>query len=243
MSHQHNWRKALNTFTQTNQLDPRLKILSLVLMSVSHSIAFKTQSIALLLVTTVFFIALNYKDIHQYVKILLLLVLTLIILSLLSWFFDKSVTTEYILMNFFRWLSVSTFSLAIFYSLNSLEIIVALRWFKIPIGLAVALGTGIRFLPVIIEDARRVYWIMINSNNVKNKKNFIEKGIIFISDFVQNLIVSFVRSIDDIIISITIQDLEQRINDFQFNNFDWINWFLLIVFIIAFLHSLYFFVL
>jgi energy-coupling factor transporter transmembrane protein EcfT len=228
----------LNTFIPPNQLDPRLKIFGLILVSISHSVAFTTQSVFLLMVTTVIFIALNLKDSKRYINLLTLLAFALILLSLLSWIFDRSISTEYLIINFFRWLSLIAFSSAVFYSLNSLEIIVALRWFKAPTGIAVALGTGIRFLPVIIEDAKRVYWVMMQSNSMKNKAG-LSKYLTAMLDFAQNLIVAVVRSIDDIIVSITVQDLEKRIDDFQFKNLNSLDWSMLCLFVSTTLYILY----
>jgi energy-coupling factor transporter transmembrane protein EcfT len=40
--------------------------------------------------------------------------------------------------------------------MNSLQVITSLSYFRVPVGIALAVGVGLRFLPVFGEEARRV---------------------------------------------------------------------------------------
>jgi len=55
-----------------------------------------------------------------------------------------------------KWLAIAAICIAFFAATRPYEIVAGLRWLRLPRSLCLAIGMGLRFLPVIFDEVRRI---------------------------------------------------------------------------------------
>lgn len=195
--------------------DPRIRILALFLINWAHGVS---QGLEIILVAaiTVFTIALYWQAFVRYAPIVGFTIAALCLLSILAWITTNSLALTNVGLNLLRWTSLSVFSLTIFSSLNALEFIVALQWYKIPRRIALALGISLRFSPVVYEEAKRILLAYRVRSVHLQERGKIRWYVKLIEWFVPILFVSMVRQIENITITVIIQDIEGRLAQYKF---------------------------
>lgn len=193
------------------KIDARIAILSVLLLSVALGIANIRHLPGVLLIGG--YIGIGYrKYFSQALWVVGGTVLFIFSVGLLSWLFASEISWANFILDSFRWivLALSTFVLIV--SMNLFECLAAMVYLKIPIRVAVALGVGVRFLPVITEEYKRIS-IVNRRNRQIGRSSILTKMDRLLSPF----IVSVIRRIDSITLSIVTQQLENRIIQYEFS--------------------------
>jgi energy-coupling factor transporter transmembrane protein EcfT len=114
-------------------------------------------------------------------------------------------------IGYLRVLSLSTVSVVLVLSMNSLQVITSLSFFRLPLGIALAAGVGLRFLPVFVEEARRIRIMQRHRISITSKS----VGLVGrLDQTISPFIVSVLRRVDLLLLSIAVQQLEHRIKTY-----------------------------
>lgn len=193
------------------KIDARIVILSMLLLSVILGMADSRHLPGVLLIGG--YIGVMYRK--YFTRALWLMggtVLFVFSVGLLSWLFASEISWVDFILDSFRWvvLALSTFVLIV--SMNLFECLAAMVYLKIPVKVAVALGVGVRFLPVIVEEYKRISMV-----NKRNRQMGGTSIMVKMDRLLSPFIVSVVRRIDSITLSIVTQQLEARIIRYEFS--------------------------
>jgi energy-coupling factor transporter transmembrane protein EcfT len=199
----------------SNAGDPRIRLIGLILMSLAHGVATEMEVILLSGVTATGMML--FRDaVLRYLAIIVITALFLGLLGIFAWLTTQNMKIEDLLLNLLRWLSMAAISLTIFSSLNALEFIVALKWLRIPSRIALALGVSLRFFPVIVEQASRIITIQRLRIPQYTEKARLGRFGKLVESIVPSLFVSVLRQIENISLSILVQDIERRVLEYRF---------------------------
>ncbi len=220
---------------ESNLIDSRVRVLALVLLSIAHGAASSRVVPVLTLITVV--TALLYKNsFMRGVMIIGVGAATLGIFTLVVWVITVNLTLSELLVGYLRWVSLMTLSVVLFLSLDTLEMVAGLVRFRVPVRVAMALGVGLRFLPVLYEEARRVLMIQRHRGVAPSWGAFRRYGLLgILSRMSSPLLVSVLRRVDSLNLSIAIQQLEYRIERYQFPPWRFRDWMALATIFVLFI--------
>jgi energy-coupling factor transporter transmembrane protein EcfT len=163
------------------------------------------------------------------------------VFSLLILLTSINVSPSEIIIGYLRWSSLVIVSVILFLSINALEITTSLVYFHVPLGIAMAVGVGFRFLPVFFEEAKRIRIIQRHREGTMLWSALRTSGLVnALSRTISPLIVSVLRRIDMLLLSIAVQQLEERISNYKFLTLKTRDWMTLLAAIIILIASLVF---
>lgn len=195
--------------------DPRVRVVGLVLLTWAHATA-NDIGILLLAAITLAVIAWYREAFLRYLPVILLTAIFLCALALLAWLTTAGISLRNLLFGVLKWLSMSAVSLTIFSSLNALELIVALRWLRVPLSIALALGVSLRFFPVLVEQGSRILMIQrLRTSSGSAKKGCFQRLHRILWGVIPAMFVSVLRQVENISLSILTQDIERRVLDYR----------------------------
>jgi len=201
----------------------------LVILSVAHAVA-SLRMIPLLLLFTLVISLLHRPSLVRGAKIIAVTAIALGILALVVWFTSNNISLSELLLGYLRWISLAAVSIVLFLSINALEMITSLVYFRLPLGIAMAAGIGLRFLPVFFEEARRIR--IMQRHRILSKSRLTLRSVGFINTLnrvISPFLISALRRVDLLVLSIAVQDLEQRILNYRFLTFKMRDWVAVLV--------------
>jgi len=193
-------------------IDTRIKILAIIILSIALSISKPTDVFWVVVITSLFAI-LYHKYLIKSIAIVLSTFSFILLIGLMSWFLSSEINPLEILLNSIKWISLILITFLIFASINLFEFISSLVYFRLNTKISIAFGVGLRFLPLVIEEGRKILTIQ-RRRGVLKRKNTLDKLNYLISPF----IISVVRRVDSVTLSLTTQQIEKRIQHFKFNH-------------------------
>jgi energy-coupling factor transporter transmembrane protein EcfT len=210
-------------------IDSRVRVLALVLLSIAHGIASSQFIPALFLLTVI--IAWLYKDSFvRGITIIGISAAAIAIFAFVVWIITINVSLAEFLIGYFRWLSLITLSVVLFLSLDTLQLVVDLVRFKLPVKIAIALGVGLRFIPILFEETRRVLMIQRRRGISFSQQGFRRHHFINLLNRISSpILISVLRRVDSLTLSIGVQQLEYRIKQYQLPNWRIRDWMALLI--------------
>ncbi len=204
--------------------DTRLRVINFIVLSIAYSIS-SISYIPILFISTIIVSLAFRSDFIKNISIILFSSITILSIGIIAWLLSPDLVLLNIVLNFFRWISLIVISVIFFSSINLFELVSSLVFFKVPTKIAIALGVGFRFLPVVVDESKRVAKIQNQSGYKHTLSSIYKSGLLnFLSRVLSPILVSILRRADSISISVTVQQIEKRIKDFNFKPISLIDW-------------------
>ena len=138
------------------ETDYRVKLTLLV----AYSVAVFTDSVVLvgwLLISAIAALVVCRVDRSPYVRVLPVLVVVLMVFFGLAIAGDPTEAgVKAAGVAVAKWMAVGAICIAFFVETRPYDIVAGLRWLRLPKAFCLAIGMGLRFLPVIFEETRRI---------------------------------------------------------------------------------------
>ena len=206
--------------------DPRIRISILILLAVAHGVA-SLQIVPILAVNTAFLCMSLKKSFLKGRKIIIISLAALGVFVLISWALVSDLSPFELGMGYLRWVSLAALTVVLVLSLNALEIVTSLVFFRLPVQIALAIGVGIRFLPLLTEEAARVRTVQRRRGLTLSRDSISKYGVVeLLSRITAPFLVSVLRRIDSLVVSIEVQQLKHRALQHEFTppvKRDWIS--------------------
>lgn len=107
-------------------------------------------------------------------------------------------------------------TIVVFASLNAFEFTAALTTLGVPVRLALAVGTGLRFIPAFVEDiADIVVELRSRSAPTNQKPGRMRRLVAAAERFIIPLVVNALRTMEAITISAAVHEIEPRVRDYR----------------------------
>lgn len=196
--------------------DTRLRILNLILLSTSFSVM-PDDKIWIVFLVTVFYVFLNWSAFVDNVKLILFISFVLSAFSVSIYlFFGKSSFVD-VGLNLGRFISLVIISILFFYRINILSFVASLKFFLIPTPIAISFGVGFRFIPIISEEIQRIMFVQRQNDMGFSFNSIRENGLFDIIDrFFSPLLLSILRKVESVSVSITVQQIQERVGKYVF---------------------------
>ena len=197
----------------------------LLSLSIAHTTASSRMLLPLIFFTVIICI-LYRRSFSRGIRLIGITVIGLAAFALIIRLMGYSVSFVELGVGYLRLISLATLSVVLLLSMNSLQVITSLSYFRLPLGIALAVGVGLRFLPVFVEEARRIKVIRRHRTTINRKSAGVVERL---DEAISPFIVSVLRRVDLLVLSIAIQQLEERIKCFRMPRFrsgDWIALFI-----------------
>lgn len=219
---------GLNLTIYRSMFDTRLKILSVIILSIALSIS-KPIHVFVIIAITLLLAIIYRKYLLKSITILLSTLSFILMIGIISWFLSSEINPSEIFLGSIKWVSLILMTFLIFSSINLFELISALVYFKLNSKIAIAFGVGLRFLPLILEEGGKILTVQKRKGALKNRNVFSK-----LNHLLSPFVISVVRRVDSITLSITTQQIEKRVKQFEFNRIN-LNDYLFICGCISFL--------
>lgn len=194
----------------------RVKLILLILLNTAIILLPANSStvfIAFIIVSSIAF----YKSLMVNLKAIFLYLLGLFIVTILINYFLSDSNLLDVLPQFLKLFAVITISILLITDINIMELVASISFLKIPTKIAIAFGVGFRYFPLLINDIKRIQFIQTSKGYGLNPKSFKTKGFIeSISVFLMPLFLSMLNRADNIALSVTLQQLEKRAQNYNF---------------------------
>lgn len=200
-------------------LDPRTRLVLLVFLSAAHAAADGPLIAVLAAISIVLVFAYPAAFRRGWYVIALTAIFLAVIASIVA-AFDRSTSVTLLVLDFLRWTSLATTTVVLALTLDVLEAVTALVFFRIPLKMAIAFGVGLRFLPVVIDEVQRVFMVQRELGlrfTREAVKSYGRMGIL--SRMVAPMLIAIIRRVDALVISTGVQMLERRIRSHQWHPF------------------------
>lgn len=205
-------------------IDPRVRVLLLLVLSVTHAVA-SVRMLPLLLFSTLVLSLIYRRHLARGARTIAITALALGIFVIIVWLFSSDTPFLNLFLDYLRWISLAVMSVTLFLSLNPLELITSLFYFRLPLGIAIAVGVGWRFLPVFFEEARRVRLYQRHRESLTFRQRIRVYGVVdTLSRVISPFMISVLRRVDLLLLSIAVQQLENRISAYRFSPYKVYDW-------------------
>lgn len=219
---------GLNLTIYRSMFDTRLKILSVIILSIALSIS-KPIHVFVIIAITLLLAIIYRKFLLKSITILLSTLSFILMIGIISWFLSSEINPSEMFLGSIKWVSLILMTFLIFSSINLFELISSLVYFKLNTKIAIAFGVGLRFLPLILEEGDKILTVQKRNGALKNRNVFSK-----LNHLLSPFVISVVRRVDSITLSITTQQIEKRVKQFEFNRIN-LNDYLFICGCISFL--------
>lgn len=221
-------------------IDPRVRVLILLGLSVAHAAA-STKGIPLLLLVTLIVCLTNRSSVARGAGIMIMTAAGLGVFILFVWLAGNTVSVPELVSGYLRWVSLAVVSTTLFLSINAFEIITSLVYFRMPLGVAMAVGVGLRFLPTFIEEAQRTRVVRLHRSGGKSGLGGnLLSPVKVLGGILSPLVVSVLRRVDFLLLSITVQELEGRVRAFSHPPLKARDWMAVVLLVATLVFSIYY---
>lgn len=209
--------------------DPRIKLVVFLLLSVSHAVAPSYMALALV-AFTILISCLHYKALLRGSWIIIISCFAMGILGIITWLYLNEATSANLIYDYMKWCSLVTVTVVLLLSLSAMEIVKTLVFFRVPYHLSLSVGVGLRFLPILHEEARRTAHYQKRRGITLSWGTLRRYGFVgFLNKTLSPILVNVLRRVDALVLSITVQQLERRIKNSVFLRIVWSDWGMLAV--------------
>lgn len=200
--------------------DTRLKILTIIILSVALSVT-TIIDIHVVITLTIIYSCFFRNQLLKSIPVVLSTIFFIGMIGIFTFLFSSGIDLNKIILGSIKWISLILVTFIIFTSMNLFELLAGLVFFKINSKIAIAFGVGLRFLPIVIDEGKRIVLI-------QKRKQISEGGktTTTFSKILSPLIVSIIRRIDTITLSILTQQIETRIKQYRFDSISVRDWFI-----------------
>jgi energy-coupling factor transporter transmembrane protein EcfT len=113
--------------------------------------------------------------------------------------------------------AIINISILLIQDINIMELVAFLSKIRIPTKIAIALGVGIRYFSLLTYDVKRINFVQSINGYGFNMRKIKKNGFIkTISIFLTPLFLNILKRTENISISVSIQNVENRAKGFQF---------------------------
>ena len=200
--------------------DPRARLCLLALLALLHGSADSTQvpSVAALSLGV---LLLHRQALRRTLPLIVLSVGAITVFSVSVALLGLGLETSELLVGLLRWASLISVTVVLAFSVNSLEIMASLRAWRVPAGIALALGVGFRFMPVLVEEVRRIRLVQ-NQYGLSLSPAAIQRfGVLgVLQRQLSPIIVMVLRRVDTLVISIAVNRVLKRAAEFEFSGWN-----------------------
>lgn len=195
--------------------------MAIVLLPAKYIVTF----ILLVLISGILFyesLRVNYRTIFIY--LLGLFAFTILLNYIFSGKDFMTVVPEFV-----KLFSIISISILLITDINIMELVASITFLRVPTKIAIAFGVGFRYFSLLLYDVRRIQYIQSSKGYGLSFQSFKSKGFkLIISVFLTPLFLSILKRADNIALSVTIQQLEKRINYYKFERLSLYEFFLLL---------------
>lgn len=196
-------------------LDARIRLILLIFLTIFYGIS--SQDMVPGIVLTTFFICYIQRD--SFSKVLIVIVISSLILGIfmfIVWIITPSLVLSNLVLEYMRWVSLIITSVVLFSSMNVMDTVLSLAYFKIPIRIAISIGVSLRFIHIIYAESQRIFVMQRKRGITLSYKALGHYGFLGLLDrLISPLLISVVRLADSISLSIVVQQIEERITDYK----------------------------
>lgn len=196
--------------------DTRLRIINLLFLSLSFSLM-PDDKLWLVFLLTIFYGVLFWKSFLENLKLILLVTFILSVFSISVYLITSENSFTKVALNLGRFVSLVIISVLFFFQINILSFVASLKFFKIPTTIAIAFGVGFRFIPIISDEIQKIIFVQNQNGLGFSLKSFQKNGFLHVfSSFFSPLLLSVLRKTESVSISIIIQQIQERVNNYIF---------------------------
>jgi len=191
--------------------------------------------IAILLIYNLAF----YKSLFTNFKTIFIYLLGFFLIAILLNYLLGESNLLSIVPDFLKLFTIINISILLITEINIMELVATISVIKIPTRIAIAFGVGFRYFPLLLNDIRRIHFIQSTKGYGLNFKSFKTHGFISsMTVFLTPLFLSILRRTDNIALSVTIQQIEDRAKKYTFHRVSIYEFSLLLVSITFLLYSI-----
>lgn len=196
--------------------DDRIKITCFTILSVLYSFAPAKQIMIIIFTTGLVVFPLN-REFVKNLSVILISSFAIMVVGIIAWIISPELSVTLLLINFIRWICLIIISVLFFSSINLHAFVASLVFFKVPVKIALSFGIGVRFLPIIMDEASKVVRIQHQNGFRISLKSLRQVGFVNMLDrLISPILISMLRKAESITISVSIQQLESRIKNYRF---------------------------
>lgn len=197
-------------------LNSRSRISVLILLTIAHSVA-GTRMLFVLAGVTFFLALFHFQSVRRGAWVIAITTAALLIWGFIIRIVGVSLPARDVFIGMLRILSLTVLTISLFLSLNALELVTGLTYFKVPFRIALALGIGFRFIPIILDEAKRTRLVRRQRGLMFSRVTLRRVGLTgTLSRVIAPLVVALLRRVDSLIISIAVQQLPERVRLYRF---------------------------
>lgn len=202
-------------------MDPRLRIILLLVFSFGLGLAEDEWVLPLAIGAGA--VILWYRSYLARGLLALCLTAVLLVVGSSAVYIIMDVSIAELIVPFVRWMALASVAVVIFWSLSVFEFVTSAAYFGVPVRVALAFGVGVRFLPIIVEEARRVTFVL-RQRGISPWCDLPSSAWHFVERATSTLLVSVIRRVDSISLAISTQELERRVEGYRFRPVTVVEW-------------------
>ena len=197
-------------------ISTRVKLILLILLNTAIIILPAKSYIVFCIIILISFFVF-YKSLLANLKIIFFYLLGLFLITILLNYFLGESDLINIVPDFLKIFSIISISILLVSEINIMELVATITIIKIPSRLAIAFGVGFRYFPLLLNDIKRINFIQSAKGYGLNLKSFNSNGFISsVGVFLTPLFLSILKRTDNIALSVTIQQIEERAKNYTF---------------------------
>lgn len=211
----------------SNILDVRTRMLAFAAVSVYLGLDSIVATVVLWM-ATVGVVVLFWKEFLREWRVIALGMLWIGSVVVLAWVLGYSDKPTAVLVTISRWIAFIASSVVIFSSLNAYELVTGLVYFRLPTRLALAIGIGIRFIPIFVVDAVEVYRETRRRHIGFNSWAIGRYGVTGVTGrFFSPLLTAALRRMEAVWLSVVVHELETRVGKHMMTRLGTLDWLVL----------------
>lgn len=195
--------------------EARTKAVVLLLLGAAHMFTAPTVLYATLVVSGAMVLS-GWSHFRRFRWLFCGLLFLVGVVGLVVWRMTTREEAVRVVHDLVRLLSLSAVTLTIASSMSVLEIAAVVRWVRLPTGIAIATAVCVRFVPVVLHEARQVAFTR-RQRGWTMSTMLRRHGVVgAISRAIAPLVVGVLRRTEAIVLAVHLNDLGGRINRFRF---------------------------
>ena len=209
-------------------ISTRIKLILLILLNTAIILLPAQFYFAFMLIIFISSLAF-YKSFLVNFKIIFVYLVSLFLITILLNYLLGESELLGIIPGFLKVFAIISISILLITDLNIMELVASISFIKIPAKIAIAFGVGFRYFSLLLTDIKRIHFIQTSKGYGLNLKSFRSNGFIStVGVFLTPLFLSILKRADNIALSITIQQIEQRATSYIFKRISLYEWLLIL---------------
>lgn len=203
-------------------ISTRVRILLLLIVNIGL-ILIPKESLFVFLAILVVYNIIFWKELISNLKLIFIYLIGLFAFAGILNFIFADFSFIDLLKDSIKIFTIISVSILLLGNINIMELVAILSKVKIPTKIAIAIGVGFRYFSLLIEDIKNINFIQKTNNYGINFKSFLQNGFFkSVNAFLLPLFLSVIRRTENISISISLQDVENRAKYYKFRKVNYL---------------------